>query len=151
MGLTNGGLWRSAVAVTVQVRGRMRYGSGDGAVSNFIVFEIPTDLSFIPRIGVRRKLPWRKARGSFYVPVLRLNEIADAELSRLPISDELRGRVRAGEVELEELLDAGIQLRFWAWGFDAQTGAIGTSSSKWVSKREQVTVIEATGAHSGDY
>ena len=148
MGLTNCGLWRSAVAVNVHVRARMRYGSGDGVVSNFLVFEIPTDMPFIPRIAVRRKLPWRRGRGSFYVPVLRLNAIADADLARLPIADDLRNRIRAGDAELEDLLDAGIQLRYWAWGFDAQTGAIGTASSSWVTRRDQVAVIETARSSS---
>jgi len=120
----------------------MRYGQGDGVMTNYLIFEIPTDMPFIPKMAVRRKLPWRKGRGSLYVPVLRLCAIADADLARLPISDELRSRVRAGEIELEDLLDAGMQLRYWAWGVDAQTGAVGTASSSWIKRREQVTVIE---------
>ena len=31
----------------------------------------------------------------------------------------------------------------YAWGFDAQTGAIGMSSSKWITARDYVTIIEA--------
>jgi hypothetical protein len=142
MALTNAGWWRSAVAVNVQVRARMPYGRGDAVAANYLIFEIPTDLAFIPHIGVRRKVPWRAGKGSLYVPVLRISAIAEADLSRLPISEDLRTRIRANRVELEELLDLGMQVRFWAWGFDAQTGAIGTASSEWIRRSAQIVVID---------
>lgn len=142
MALTNAGWWRSAVAVNVQVRARIPYGRGDAVAVNYLIFEIPTDLAFIPHIGVRRKVPWRAGRGSVYVPVLRISAIAEADVSRLPISEELRARIRVNGVELEELLDLGMQIRFWAWGFDAQTGAIGTASSEWIRRSAQIVVID---------
>ena len=59
-------------------------------------------------MSVRRRLPWRKGLGSFFVPVLRLSEIDEADLERIPITADLRSRVRGGAAELEELLSAGV-------------------------------------------
>jgi hypothetical protein len=128
----------------------MRFGSGHGAVTNYLIFEIPTDMPFIPKMAVRRKLPWRNGRGrSVY-------RFYDSATLPMPTSRDCRSRmsyvpgVRAGEIELEELLDAGMQLRYWAWGFDAQTGAIGTASSAWIKCREQVTTMEEALAAPGE-
>ena len=93
---------------------------------------------FIPQFPVRRRLPWRWSKGTLYVPVLRLSAIAREDLGRLPIDDALRRRVKGGHAELEDLLDQGVQLRFWAWGTDQSTGAVAVCSSTRITNRDQV-------------
>ena len=48
MVLTNAGLWRSAVAVTVTCRARIKLPyMGDQVPTNYYTFEIPTDTPFV--------------------------------------------------------------------------------------------------------
>ena len=128
MRIENHGLWRDVVAVTIQVRGRIKSPVGPN-LQNYLVFEIPTDTPFVPVMTVRRRLPWRRRHGSRYAPVLRLDQIKDADLRLLPISNELKKSLKTGSVELEELLRVGIELRFYAWGYDRVTGAFAVQSS----------------------
>lgn len=141
MNLTNAGLFRSAVAVTIQVRARMPLPYPGTLKQNGHNFVIPTDTPFVPYFPVRRKLPWRRGRGSLYGVVLRLRDIDERDLNAVPLDDELKERIRGGHAQLEELLDAGMTLRFYAWGYDSMTGAFTVRRSERIHSSADVEVI----------
>lgn len=137
--LTNEGR-RGAVAVTIQVRARvpMPLRSGSGSWINRYVFVIPTDTTFVPLIASHRPLLRRRRKAVRYPVVLRFAEVDPRDLAYAPLPEPVKERVRDGTVELEELLAHGLQLKYWAWGYDQATGAMSVASSPWIKTPEQV-------------
>jgi hypothetical protein len=139
MVLTNGGV-RDAVAVTISVRARIRVPLPEGHKPTYQIFEIPTDTPFVPVLRSRHGPPWHRRPGGRYAPVLRLDEIHTRDIRALTIPDQLKIRLSRGEVQLEELLDLGVELRYWAWGSDRATGAFAVKASRWIRQRADLTI-----------
>jgi hypothetical protein len=144
--LTNAGNWRDVVNVSVQVRARFP----TGRPNSFHIFEIPTDTKFVPVLRHRKGKPWRRRRGDQYAVVLQLHAIDRGEPALASIPAHLKDAIFAGTAELEPLLDAGLDLRFNAWGYDSTTGAFAVRRSIRVSSRSQVVSVDIPAEVAAD-
>jgi hypothetical protein len=73
---------------------------------------------------------------------LRLDQISDLDVRMLPTTADLKSRLKQGTVELEELLDAGLQTRWYAWGSDGTTGAFAVCQSDRIRSRDRIEITQ---------